>query len=165
MPEQVMQLLTDEFEPEVPKGAHVVIDPDRAPVADDLVLCEMRFSDGSVRGPFLIRFEANGKSVLNAPFMLPFKRVIILGPALCVGRTIRNDGDEMNLITEAIGYHRVARLVVSLTGFARASVHLRHVVRIISVRARRSSSDSSMKRSVLEEPHRLQATQPTNSSP
>src|SRR6185312_9851198 len=41
-------------------------------------------------------------------------------------------------------------------------VHLRHVVRIISVRARRSSSDSSMKRSVLEEPHRLQATQPTN---
>ena len=41
----------------------------------------------------------------------------------------------------------------------------RHVVRIISVRARRSSSDSSMKRSVLEEPHRLQATQPTNSSP
>src|SRR6185437_5745843 len=44
-------------------------------------------------------------------------------------------------------------------------VHLRHVARIISVRARRSSSDSSMKRSVLEEPHRLQATQPTNSSP
>src|SRR6185312_9397590 len=32
-------------------------------------------------------------------------------------------------------YHRVARLVVSLTGFARAGVHLRHVVRIISVRA------------------------------
>jgi hypothetical protein len=28
----------------------------------------------------------------------------------------------MNLITEAIGYHRVARLVVGLTGFARAGV-------------------------------------------
>jgi hypothetical protein len=163
MPEQVMQLLTDEFEPEVPKGAHVVIDPDRAPVADDLVLCEMRFSDGSVRGPFLIRFEANGKSVLNAPFMLPFKRVIILGPALCVGRTIRNDGDEMNLSAEAIGYHRVARLVVSLTGFARAGVHLCHVVRslrIMSARALRSSSGSSMKRRLLpSQLHRLQSIQ------
>jgi hypothetical protein len=35
-------------------------------------------------------------------------RVIIFGRTLCVGRTIRNDGDEMNLIPEAIGYHRVA---------------------------------------------------------
>src|SRR5215470_2983194 len=103
--------------------------------------------------------------MLNAPLMLPLKRVILFGPALCVGRTIRNDGDEMKLITGAIGDHRVARLVVSFTGFARAGVHLRHLVRIISVRARRSSSDSSMKRSVLEETHRLQATQPTNSSP
>jgi hypothetical protein len=46
--------------------------------------------------------------MLNAPLMLPLKRVILFGPALCVGRTIRNDGDEMNLITGAIGYHRVA---------------------------------------------------------
>src|SRR6185312_595748 len=36
-------------------------------------------------------------------------------------------------------------------------VHLRHVARIISVTARRSSSDSSMKRSVLREPHRWHA--------
>src|SRR5262249_6701795 len=102
--------------------------------------------------------------MLNAPLMLPL-RSHLFGRTLCVGRTIRNDGDEMNLITRGYRLLPRGRLVVSLTGFARAGVHLRHLVRIISVRARRSSSDSSMKRSVLEEPHRLQATQPTNSSP
>jgi hypothetical protein len=51
-----IQVRTDLFEPELPLGSYAVVDPDREPADDDIVLVRFNFS-GRAMAPFLTAYR------------------------------------------------------------------------------------------------------------